>query len=61
MKFEDKTDACETVCVKMHLKEDSMRSEHGNTFTESVLEISLGIILLFSIMLVKMLFVDIAI
>jgi len=54
MKFEDKTDACETVCVKMHLKEDAMRSEHGNTFAESAQEIGLRIILLFTIMLTKM-------
>jgi len=51
MKFEDKIDASETVCVKMHLKEDAMPSEHCNTFTESAQEISLRIILLFSLML----------
>jgi hypothetical protein len=47
MKFEDKIDASETVCVKIHLKEDSMHSERGNTFTESAQRIVLRIILLF--------------
>jgi hypothetical protein len=51
MKFEDKIHASETMCVKMHLKEDVMYSEHGNTFTESAQEISLWIILLFYIKL----------
>jgi hypothetical protein len=47
MKFEDKIDASEIMCVKMHIKDDAMYSEHGNRFTESAQEISFRIILLF--------------
>jgi hypothetical protein len=54
MKSEDKFDASETVCLKMHLIEDATHSEHGSTFTESAQEISLQIIVLFSIMLTVM-------
>jgi hypothetical protein len=39
MRFENKIDASETVCVKMHLKEEAIHSEYDNTFMESAQEI----------------------